>query len=66
MDTLSTLREMRDLRQHVEERLAALSRTRDSLVREASGSGFTQQQIATAAGLSQSRVQEVIVQGGEG
>lgn len=55
----SPLHRLRQLRDDIR-RMEGLVEARDDLIREAALSGFTQQQIADAAGLSQSRVQEVI------
>ena len=53
------LPQLRKVRDEIR-RLDALLDERDRLIREAVELGYTQQQIANAAGLSQSRVQEVI------
>lgn len=58
---MSQLRNLRDLQRRVERLIGG----RDELIRKAAAAGFTQQQIANAAGLSQSRVQEVITHGSE-
>lgn len=55
-DPLPRLRKIRDEIR----RTRKLMEDRDRLIREAVALGHSQQQIANAAGLSQSRVQEVI------
>ena len=55
----TTLRRLRQIRDD-ERRVAVKKPERDRLIREAADQGYTQEQIANATGLSQSRVQEVI------
>ncbi len=53
------LRQLRHLREQIR-RTEKLKAQRDRLIRDAAEQGFTQQQIASAAGLSQARVNQIV------
>lgn len=58
--SLSQLRLIRDKIRRLDAEREDLVEGRNVLIRQADEAGFSQQQIATAADLSQSRIQEVI------
>lgn len=62
-DPLPQLRAIRDDIRRIDARRRDLTEGRDLLIRRAAESGATQEDIADAAGLSQSRIQEVITGG---
>ena len=53
---LSKLRELRAARQQLE----ALLEQRDGLIREAAGAGYSERQIAQAAGLTPGRINQIV------
>ncbi len=54
------LPQLRSIRDQIR-RTKKLRPKRDRLIREAAEQGFTQQQIADAAGLSQGRVHQIVI-----
>jgi DNA-directed RNA polymerase specialized sigma subunit len=58
----SPLLKLTALREEIR-RIDALVEDRDRLIKAAVDQGYTQHQIANAAGLSQSRVQQIITSG---
>ena len=55
---MTQLRKMRDL----ERRIRRLTAGRDALIRQALGSGHSERQVATAAGLTQGRIHQIKVE----
>jgi DNA-directed RNA polymerase specialized sigma24 family protein len=58
-DPLPQLRQIRDELRRIEK----LHPRRNRLIREAAEQGYTQQQIAKAAGLSQARIHQILISG---